>query len=276
MSDSNEEQEVTSTRISSLRRFRGEEMTFMEHLEELRGTLVKCSIAYLVACGILTYFLKEVAQWLNWPMKEAMRLAGGATEQALILTSPMGVFSVSIQLILMGGLVLSMPFLIFFFSQFVAPALNERELRVLRPTGLAILGLFLVGCGFSFFILVPGALAAAIKLADLYEFKNLWAADYYYSLLTWMTVGVGLTFEFPLVLLLLVKIGVLTGKKLISWWRHSAVFFLIFSAIITPTADPVTFLLLAIPLFILYLIAAIVAMGMDKKKAEAAADEDAL
>lgn len=249
------------------------EMGFFDHLEDLRKTIVKCVLAYLFFAILLGIFLKETAAILHWPLTYALgeeAMANGG----LLLTSPMGIFTVIIQIVLLGALALSLPVMLYFIAQFVAPALTPKELRILRPACLAVFILFMVGALFSFFVLVPTALKAAKGLSDMLHFQSMWTADKYYNLIAWMTVGVGASFEFPLVLLILVYVGVLSSAKLKEFRRYSIVVFLIGSALITPTSDPITFLLLAAPLQILYEIATYVATHIERWKLREAESEE--
>jgi len=242
-------------------------MSFLDHLEDLRWTLFKSLCAFGLACLLVGVFLAQFSDLLRWPYTFAV----GGRELAmsgLINTSILGVFSVIFYLLLGGGFALSLPFILYFIGQFVTPGLNERELRLLRPACYGIFGLFLLGAAFSFFILVPAALRAAIIFNELLGFEPLWTAASYYGLLTWMVLGVGIAFQFPLVLLLLVHLGVLSQAQLVAFRRYSIVLFLCLAAVVTPTTDPVTFLLLAIPMSILYELAIVGARRVERARAE--------
>ncbi len=240
------------------------EMTFLEHLEELRQVLTKSLLAYLFATILVAAGITYLTDFLYWPLEQALD-RNVLEKEGLILTSPMAIFTLMIQIVLFGGFALALPFMLYFLIQFIAPALTPQERRLLRPVCLSILALFLLGCGFSFFLLVPAALSAAHQLSTAFGFKTLWTADAYFNLVVWMTFGVGLTFEFPLLLLLLVKLGILRGSQLLSLWQYALVFFLVLSALITPTSDPLTFVILAIPLYVLYLLTALFAHRMQSR-----------
>jgi sec-independent protein translocase protein TatC len=186
----------------------------------------------------------------------------------LINTSILGVFSVIFYLLIGGGFAISLPFMLYFIAQFVMPGLNERELHLVRPACLAAFLLFFVGAVFSFFILVPAALRASIIFNELLGFAPLWTAASYYGLLTWMVLGVGIAFQFPLVLLILVFLEILSKAQLIAFRRYSIVLFLCIGAVVTPTTDPVTFILLALPMSVLYEIAIMGAGRIERRKAE--------
>jgi sec-independent protein translocase protein TatC len=158
----------------------------------------------------------------------------------------------------------------------VAPGLNDRELRLLRPACFLAFLLFILGATFSFFILLPAALRASVIFNELLGFAPLWTAASYYGLLTWMVLGVGLAFQFPLVLLVLVYVDILSKEKLVKFRRYSIVLFLAIGAIVTPTTDPITFILLALPMSLLYEIAIIGSGRIERKKRQEEAEFNAL
>ncbi len=241
-------------------------MSFLDHLEELRWTLFKSLGAFALACVLVGAFLVQFSELLRWPYTFAVGGRGPAMG-GLINTSILGVFSVVFHLLLGGGFALSLPFILYFVGQFVAPGLTARELRLLRPACVGIFTLFLLGAAFSFFILVPAALRAAILFNELLGFEPMWTAASYYGLLTWMVLGVGIAFQFPLVLLLLVHLGVLSRAQLVAFRRYSIVLFLCVAAVVTPTTDPVTFLLLALPMSALYELAILGARRVERARA---------
>lgn len=243
------------------------QMSFLDHLEDLRWTLVKSFSAFGVACILIGLFLTRFSELLRWPYLFAV--SGREIEMSgLINTSILGVFSVIFYLLLGGGFALSLPFILYFIGQFVSPGLNERELRLLRPACLGALILFIAGAAFSFFILVPAALRASIIFNEMLGFAPLWTAASYYGLLTWMVLGVGIAFQFPLVLLILVFLEILSKAQLVAFRKYSIVLFLCIGAVVTPTTDPVTFILLALPMSILYEIAIIGAGRLERNRQE--------
>ena len=242
------------------------QMSFLDHLEELRWTLAKSFIAFGTACILIMVFLTKFSSLLRWPY--AFAVSGREIEMSgLINTSILGVFSVIFYLLIGGGFALSLPFILYFVGRFVAPGLNERELRLLRPACLAALALFLAGASFSFFILVPAALRASIIFNQMLGFAPLWTAASYYGLLTWMVLGVGIAFQFPLVLMILVFLEIVSHDQLVGFRKYSIILFLCIGAIVTPTTDPVTFILLALPMSLLYELAIIGARRIETRRA---------
>jgi len=246
-------------------------MSFLEHLEELRWVLFKSAIAFAVGCVLVGVFLVNFAELLRWPFDFAVggRETTMVGEGGLISTSFLGVFSVVFQLMLIGGLGIALPFILFFIGQFVAPGLTKAELKVLRPACMGSMALFLMGAGFSFFVLLPAGLKASIFFNSMLGFELLINAASYYSLLTWAVLGVGVAFQFPLVLLILIHVNILTVAQLKSARRYAFVGFLVLAAVVTPTPDPVTFLFLAVPMSLLYELSIVLGKRIEKAKAAA-------
>lgn len=245
-------------------------MGFLEHLEDLRWTLFKSICAFGISCILIGVFLAQFSDLLRWPYDFAV--SGRNLEMSgLINTSILGVFSVIFYLLIGGGFALSLPFILYFVGQFVAPGLKDNELKLLRPACTAAMVLFLCGTTFSFFILVPAALRASIIFNEILGFAPMWTAASYYGLMTWMVLGVGIAFQFPLVLIILVFLELLTYTQLVNFRKYSIVLFLCIGAVVTPTTDPVTFIILAVPMSILYETAILGAKRIEKRRA---AEED--
>jgi len=241
-------------------------MGFFQHLEELRWTLIKCAIVFVVFAGLIGVFLKEFNGLLLWPLHHVQ-----AENPKLVFdlgtTSIMEGFNVVVQLCCSGGLVLGVPFFLFFLGQFVAPALTPKEMKVILPLCLSAFGLFLVGAAFGFFLLVPSTIRVATEINDFFGFVMRWTPGSYYSLLIWLVFGVGAAFEFPLVIILLIYLGFMTVDFLRKYRKHAIVVIFIIAAVVTPTPDPFTQMMFAIPLYMLYEIAIIVGARVQKRRA---------
>ncbi|MDF3059781.1 MAG: tatC [Rariglobus sp.] len=244
-------------------------MGFLDHLDELRGTLVKCAIAFVVFASLIGIFLKESNDVLMWPLNSVR-----ATNPELVLElstrAPMEGFSIIVQMCTMGGLMLAAPFMLFFIGQFVAPALSEKELKAVLPVCGTAMGLFLLGASFSFFLLVPSTIKVALEINQYFGFTPMWTPESYYSLLMWMVGGVGGAFEFPLLIVLAVYLGFLTVATLRKYRRHAIVVIFIIAAVVTPTPDPFTQLMMAIPLYVLFELAILAGARVERRKRAAA------
>jgi sec-independent protein translocase protein TatC len=239
-------------------------MGFWEHLDELRGTIVKSIAVFIVFAAGIGYFLKEFNQTLLWPLK---RIESQNLLSDLGTISPMEVFTVIITMCVFGGLMLASPFILFFIGQFVAPALTEREMKALLPLCISALILFLLGAAFGFFLLVPSTIEVSLKFNEMLGFTTRWTPGNYYSMLSWLVLGVGASFEFPLVIVLLVWMGIMTTTFLKKYRRHAIVVIFIIAAIVTPTPDPIVQTMFAAPLYALFEIAILVSSRVERRRA---------
>jgi sec-independent protein translocase protein TatC len=240
-------------------------MGFLDHLEELRWTLVKCAIAFAVAAGLIGTFMKEFNDVLMWPLRTVQ-----AEHADFVLTlnthSVMESFGIVIQLCGFGGLALASPFMIYFVGQFIAPALSEKEIKLVLPTGVSAFLLFMLGAAFGFFLLIPSTLRVSLEINQLLGFAALWTPASYYSLLTWLVLGVGAAFEFPLLIVMAVFFGLLRVETLRKYRRHSIVGIFLLAAVVTPTPDPFTQCMFAAPLYVLFELAIIVGARVQARR----------
>lgn len=240
-------------------------MGFLDHLEDLRWTLIKSAIVFGVFVTLIAYNMKRASQLLGWPL-ERVKVDYPKMNTDLITNSPMGVFSVIIDICLIGGLVMSLPFILFFIGQFIAPALTKREMKVLLPTCASALFLFLGGAAFGYFVLTPSTIKVAFELNEQLGYTVLWTADRYYSLMVWLVLGMGAAFEFPLLIVLAVYMGLVEVATLRKYRRHSYVVIFILAAVITPTPDPINQLLFSVPLMVLFEVAVFVASQLKRRR----------
>lgn len=243
-------------------------MGFFEHLEDLRWTLIKSVVTFAVFAALIGVFMQQFNDVLLWPL-HTVQAADSNLHLELGTTTIMEGFNVVIQMCFLGGIILAAPFILFFIGQFVSPALTEREVKIVLPLCLGALILFLCGATFSYFFLVPSTLRVSVQLNQLFGFVMRWTPGSYYSLLTWLVLGVGASFEFPLLILLLVYMGIMSTKTLTKYRRHAIVVIFIIAAVVTPTPDPITQSIFAAPLYLLYELAIIAGRRVEKKRAMA-------
>lgn len=240
-------------------------MSFLDHLEELRWTLFKCAGVFFLAVALIGFFLRDAANLLNWPLRRA-EAALAIDIGGLVTTSPMAVFSVLIQVCFLGGLGLSLPFMLVFLARFVAPALKKEETRMLTPACVAAFLLFLAGAAFSYLFIVPEALKFSLRLNQALGFAHLWTADRYYGLLVWTIVGMGFCFQFPLIVFVLVYMRVVNTEKLAKARPYMIVAFFVVGMVLTPTWDPVTQTMVALPMWLLYELSVFLARRLESRR----------
>ncbi len=205
---------------------------------------------------------------LGWRVNHDPNVADDAQRARidLINLSPAGGFVVAFQVALYGGAVLASPFIFYFVVAFAFPALKLRERKYVYR-GLAIgIGLFLAGVAFCYFALMPVALSAAQLYSQWLGFGAFqWRAEDYISFVCKFMLGMGLGFELPVVILTLVKIGVLSYRTLSKARRYMIIINLILGAVLT-TPEPITMLVMFVPLQLLYEITVWIAWYWDRKE----------
>jgi sec-independent protein translocase protein TatC len=201
--------------------------------------------------------------------------AAGPMEVRLHNLSPAEAFMVAFHVAIYAALAVSSPFWIFYMGGFILPALNLKERSVIFSwLGWSVF-LFLAGILSTYFLLLPVALRASVKYSELLGFSAQdWRATDYIDFTSKFIFGMGLGFQFPLVVLFLVKIGILTHAHLAKYRRHVVVLSLILGAILT-TPEVVTQVAMAIPLYLLYEICIWIAWYWERKKRRAEAEPQA-
>lgn len=243
-------------------------MGFLDHLEELRWSIIKPLVIFLVAFVTAMVFIVEVKDILLAPLKanyEHLPLAEqAAVFGGLVTYNITGVFMAMLLIGVIIGLMVASPFIVYYVGKFLAPALTIREKKILIPGSFAVLFLFLLGCAFGYYILLPRTITAVIWFNQLLGFQMLWTTSNYFSFLTFTILGLGIAFQMPLAIVVLVTVGVVTPKQLRDYRRYIIIAIFILAAILTPP-EPVTQLALAAPLWILYEVAIIVSVFLKKK-----------
>lgn len=235
------------------------EMTFLDHLEELRWRIIYSLggvvVGTIVAWIFIDFFVEQV---LLLPAKQS-----GLKLQNL---KPFGQLFVYFQVAVMLGIIFSFPNVVYQLWKFIAPALKQKEKRYIKWIVLFTTFCFISGVVFAYFVMLPLTLTFAAKFGSA-SIENNFAIDEYLSIILSVILGAGLVFELPMLSFFLSSIGLLTPKLMRKYRRHSIVVIMILAAILTPGTDPVSQLLLAIPLVILYEISILVSKIFQKKSA---------
>lgn len=248
------------------------EMSFLDHLEEFRWTVARSAIAFFVGIIVVVSFMPHIGSILQMPLVQAY----GSTElvqERLVTYKPMGVFSVFIQVALLGGLVLSMPFVLYFLACFIAPGLTDRERKVVGPACFGAFGLFISGVMVAFFVVLPLTLTVSVKFNQMMDFQVLLAASEYYNMVVWFSLASGAVFQFPLVLVILIFIQAISVVQLRAMRRFVFVGMMVFAAFITPGGDFLSLPITTGILYGLYEIAILVGVQVEKKRLREEAEE---
>ena len=234
------------------------EMGFLDHLEELRWRLVKTLLAITIGSAISFGYIDKILEILLYPTKNT------SNPISLQVLSVQGMFLIKWFISFISGILISLPVLIYQFWQFVAPGLKINEKKYAFPVVFFACSSFLVGVSFGYFILIPFSLEFFSGISAGHV-ENNFSIQYYFSFLTWLMLGAGLIFQLPVVSLLLSAIGLLTPPFMRHYRRHSIIVIMILSSFITPP-DPVSMLIMAFPLILLYEISIGVSWLVNRKK----------
>lgn len=194
----------------------------------------------------------------------------------LVSLSPAGAFIVAVQVAAYASILITSPFVLYFIAAFVFPALKMREKRYIFRGVFWCLGLFLTGVGFCYFLLMPIALSASVRYTEWLGFGvPQWRAEDYISFTSKFMLGMGLGFQMPVVVLVLVKIGILNYRLLSAGRRYVIVISFVMGAVLT-TPEVVTQVLMAVPLMVLYEISIWITWYWERQdRIRAAAEEKA-
>lgn len=223
--------------------------TVLEHLKELRYRVMVMAAALIVGVGISLWPLTGwVIDFLAEPGRQQVE------DFNLIFTEPLEYWTAYFRVSLLLGISVAMPVFVYQMFAFVSPALSNRERRWVYPIVLAATLSFLGGAAFAYYIELPPALKFLIDqpssiTKDIEPFIKIQS---YINFVTRLILATALVFELPFVVMGLAKIGVVTSRKLLGWWRYAIVGAFVLAAIVTPSIDPITQSLVAGPIIVLY------------------------
>ena len=241
-------------------------MPLVEHLRELRSRMVKATLAIVIGMVVGWIYYDAIFAWLSAPFEAVVEQARAeGREITLALTGVADPFVLQLQIAAVTGLLLSSPIWLYQLWRFVTPGLRRHEKRWAIGFVAVAVPLFASGVLLAYVVLPYG-------LEILFGFtpqnvENIVAVDRYLSFFIRMVIVFGVGFLAPLMLVLLNFAGVLTGKRLLSWWRWIIFATFIFAAVATPTGDPINMLLLAGPILGLMCIAIGVCLANDRRRA---------
>ncbi len=231
-------------------------MSFLDHLEELRSRIIK-SLFSIIILSIVAYLFSE--RLLNFILHP---LPG---DQAVYFLSPTEAFSTRIKISLIAGIIVSVPVIFYNLWKFVVPGLFAKEVKLVIPVVLSSTIFFLIGAAFCFILVLPMSIKFLMdfgtgKLKPMIQIKE------YISFVCYMSLAFGAVFELPIISFFLGRIGIINARTLIKGRKYAVLIILIVAAIITPTPDVFTQLMLAVPLYFLYEVSIIVLKITAKKK----------
>ena len=220
---------------------------FLEHLEDLRWTVVKMAMALFAAMVACLLFRQSLVRVMQAPLHDVDPQVGAL--KALGITDSI---VISFHLAFYAGIVISFPLLLYFLAGFVLPALTALEKRFLVPAIAGSFGLFLLGVLVCYFWLLPRTILFFFRDTQSLGWAPTWTVQQYYSFVTKFVLGFGMAFELPVVVLALVYFGLITYRFMARTRPYAVVLIFILAAIIAPTPDLLTLIAMALPMSLLY------------------------
>ncbi len=233
-------------------------MPFLDHLEELRWRLIK-SLGAIILGGLISFlFIDEIMDLLIAPTENV------ESAMNLQVLTVQGMFMIKWGLAIVGGFILSLPVITFQFVKFIGPGLYSKEKQYMWPLVIFSYIAFIIGVVFAFQVMIPFSLQffSSLTTADV---QNNYSINYYFNFITWLMLGSGLIFELPVIVFILSLIGLLTPPFMRHYRRHALLVIFILSALITPP-DPISLMLMSVPLILLYEISIGVSWMVNKGK----------
>ncbi len=216
-------------------------MTVLQHLEELRYRIIVSTVATLIGMVI-------AAAWLTWPIMHLLTDPAGVTVVAL---RPAETLLTYMKVALVTGAAMAMPVIVYQVLRFILPALHPHERRYVFAAVPAITIAFLAGLAFGFFLVIPFAVRYLMAFGgDVVA--AMWSIDEYLSFVSTLLFWIGVSFETPIFLFFLAKLGIVNARQLGRYRKYALVGAFVIGAIITPTPDPLNQTIVALPIYLLY------------------------
>tara|TARA_B100000497_G_C7678047_1_gene409904 strand:- start:861 stop:1634 length:774 start_codon:yes stop_codon:yes gene_type:complete len=225
-----------------LKQVEDDEMALSEHIEEFSQRVIFC-LLLLVTTTIFCFIdVREIVQIFQAP----------ALGVKFLQFSPGEYFFASVKIAAFSGILISSPVILYQLFLYVVPGMTKQEREIILPVTLSSGLLFIMGLIFSYFFLVPAALRFFIAYgAEVVE--PFWSFDQYFEFIAVLLFTTGLAFQVPVLQVILGVLGIVSGEKMLSAWKYVVVICTVVSAIITPSTDPVTQILMSLALLGLYL-----------------------
>jgi sec-independent protein translocase protein TatC len=225
-------------------------MSLLEHLEELRRRLIH-TVVYLIAGFFVSYgFHERIYRLMQAPITFALKKHNLPTQ--LVIHNPVDGFNMYLKISFMVGCIIASPFILYQVWLFISPGLYKNEKRYVMPFMLATIGLFLAGAFFGYRWVFPGSLD--FLFAYSHDFRPLIEVNEYTDLFLTVILGLGVAFELPILVFFLSLFGIVSPRFLWKNFKFAILVIFIIAAIITPTPDPLTMCVFALPLLLLYVL----------------------
>ena len=238
------------------------ELTFWDHITELRSRLIYIMAGVGISAAICYGFWERIWQALAYPLtKQHLQVE-------FIATSPMETFMTSIKMSVISGIILAFPYVMWHVWRFLAPGLYVKERKVFAIAFTSSIIMFIAGAAFAYFAVLPAGLAFLVTYTKGAITQN-WRQGEFVGFMSQFMLAFGIIFELPVAAYVLANMGLITAKGMWGFSRYAVVVIFVVAALLTPGPDPVSQLLMAVPLVLLYAIS-IGICALAQKKTEPA------
>jgi sec-independent protein translocase protein TatC len=235
-------------------------MSLMEHLDELRRRIVHSAIYLGVGFGLAWIFRNQFVSFIQAPLTRIGK--------SLVFTHPMDPLNLQLQVSLVGGAIVASPFILYQVWLFIAPGLYQKERRFVIPFMAATVSLFLGGAAFGYYYVLPGALKILI-VGFGHDFTPMVTIEDYSSFFLSIILGLGISFEMPILIFFLAMFGIVSPRFLWKNIRYAILAVFLVAAFICPSPDPWTMCFYAVPMLSLYVIGIAVAWWVHPSRRKA-------
>lgn len=239
-------------------------MTLTQHLAELRTRIIRSLLAVVLGIIVLLALYDQVLEFMRRPYEDLCNRKPGLCDASLNFLGPLEGFTTRLSISTYGGIILALPVILWQIWRFVVPALHAKEKKYAIPFVVSSVLLFLLGAAVAYWTLAP-ALDFLISWAGSDVEANFQVSKYV-SLFGTMVAAFGIAFEFPVLLVFLQLVGVLTPQTLMKQWRYAVVIIFAIAAVITPSGDPYSMMALAGPMTLFYLVSIVIGRIAQKRK----------
>ena len=243
-------------------------MSLVEHLTELRDRLIKIVLAVIFGMIIAFLLYNKIFHFLLGPYEQIANSRTSLTGGKLLQVDPLEGFNIRMKLAAYGGIGIAMPVILWQIWRFVTPGLYAHERRYAVPFVLSALFLFVLGAGLAYYTL-PRALEFLVDIGGSDNFVTAFAPGKYFTLITYMMLAFGIGFEFPILLIFLQMAGILSVDALRKVRRYAIVGICVLVAVITPSGDPISMLMLSVPMVVFYEASIIAGRVIERRRAAA-------